>query len=137
VSKQSEGTTLYLRGMPRQVVREAKAAAARRGSTLARFASEAFEHALGVGSGAALEPSEDGDLARSMAWFERNRSRLLARYPEEFIAILEDRVLDHDADFDALARRIFEQVGRQTVYMPHLGRAKAVARVRSPRLVRK
>jgi heme exporter protein D len=38
----SEQTTLYLRGLPRQLVREAKAAAARRGSTLAALVSDSL-----------------------------------------------------------------------------------------------
>lgn len=134
--KTSGETTLYLRNMPRSVIRGAKAAAARRGSTLTRFVSEALERALETGPGEGVATPEVGGLAESMAWFDRNRERLSARHRGEFLAILGERVLDHDPDFDALARRVFDRAGGQPLYMPHVVDPQPTRRVRSPRVVR-
>jgi len=128
-------TTLYLRSMPRHIVREAKVAAARRGSTLARFVSEALERSLA--SGATREEPGESELTESAKWFERNRARLLAQFPGEFVAISGNRVLDHDTDFDLLARRIFDRVTDRPVFMPRPVQSTAPLRLRSPRLARK
>ena len=128
---QTERTTLYLRGMPRRVVREAKAVAARRGATLATVVSEALTQSLG----SAGSPTPDDELEASMRWFEKHRARIERRHRGEYIAIVRDRIADHDASFSALAERMFRAVGERPIYMPKVGSHRATVRVRSPRVV--
>src|SRR3989304_5709344 len=68
--------TLYLRGLPQALVREAKAVAARRGITLAALVVEALRQTLPA---EAPRPEPD-DLAKSMRWFQANKRRLLGGY---------------------------------------------------------
>jgi hypothetical protein len=123
-------TTLYLRGVPRAVVREAKAAAAREGVTLAQW----ITGRITGGSAAAVPgPEASVDLAADFAFYEAERGELERRYPGEYVAIVERAVVDHDASFEALAARVFRKHGTRPVCMPLVGRTEV--RVRSPRRV--
>ncbi len=126
----SETTTLYVRGVSRRVVREAKAAAAREGRTLGSWVSER----LALATGAAGAPSGAAESVREdLAWYEANKAGLERRYTGEYVAIVRRAVVDHDADFEALARRIFARFGTRSICMPRVGRSEV--RVRSPRRV--
>ncbi len=139
----ARGATLYLRGVPEALVREAKAAAARRGITLTALVGEALQRlaAVPADNDAASEEANRGpqaaaaveDLAESMRWFEENRRRLLRRYRDQYVAIHGGRVIDHDRDFDALARRVFARVGVRPVMMPKVTAEERVVWVPSPR----
>jgi hypothetical protein len=121
-------TTLYLRGVPRSVVREAKAAAAREGVTLAQWVTAR----LGPGPApSTLERAPSGDLAGDLAFYEEHRAELGEKHPGEYVAIIDRVVVDHDASFEALAARVFQKHGTRPVCMPLVGRAEV--RVRSPR----
>ena len=125
---ESEKTVLYLRGVPRSLVREAKAAAARQGRTLASLTCRALASALE--SGASDAPDA---LGSEMAWFEKSRELLLARYPGQYLAIVGHAVLDHDPEFSALAERVFKK-GARAVFMPRLTPKATAIRIRSPRV---
>jgi hypothetical protein len=129
----TERIAVYLRGMSTGLVREAKAAAARRGSTLAAFVSDAIERSF-----AETEPGAEGsvELGDAMRWYERNRPRLLSRYAGEYLAIVGRKVVDHDRDFESLAARVFERLGVRSVYMPRVQEGASRLRVRTPRLRR-
>ncbi len=147
----ARGATLYLRGLPEAVVREAKAAAARRGITLAALVGEALQRlvALPADAGVAPEgaqrtpepPAARGGasaaalagLSESVRWFEENRRRLLRRYRNQYVAIEGGRVIDHDRDFDALARRVFARVGVRPVFIPKVTAEERVVSLPSPR----
>jgi len=124
-----ERKSLFLRGVPASLVREAKAESARRGKPLAAIVSEALAHSLATGDTA----SDDGALADSMRWFHGNLPALMRRYRGEFVAIVDRTVIDHDLDFDALASRVFHKLGNRSIYMPRVLDRPAEARVRSPR----
>jgi hypothetical protein len=128
-----ERTTLYLRGIPRRIVREAKAEAARQGSTLAALVSEALDQRL---HGARAGEATSGDLEQEMTWYRTHRARLLRQYEGEFVAIADARVVDHDSDFEALARRVFARISDRPVFMPRVEAEDRVARMRSPRRAR-
>jgi hypothetical protein len=113
--------------MPRSVVREAKAKAARQGMTLAKVVTDALVRSSDT------DESADDDLAEAIDWYAQNRARLLRRYRGEYLAILGDRMLDHDEDFAALAERVFRTIGERPVYMPKVGAEEELVRVRSPR----
>ena len=72
-----------------------------------------------------------------MRWYDKHRSRLLQRYAGDYIAVVDQAVVDHDADFDALAARVFSRLGNRSVYMPRVQADEAQARIRSPRRARR
>ncbi|HTD47994.1 MAG TPA: hypothetical protein VK881_12075 [bacterium] len=123
-------TTLYLRGIPTDLVRELKARAARQGLTLTALATTALARALGA------PPQDDlGPLEADMAWYEAHKRSLLRRYAGEYLAVADRRVLDHDADFSALAARVFAKVGVRPVFMPQCVGPNQIVHLRSPRRV--
>jgi len=125
-----ERKALFLRGVPTELVREAKAAAARRGATLTTIVSEALARSLGVAGEA---PDRDDELDRDMAWYRENLSTLLRRYRAEYVAIVDATVVDHGREFGALAARVFARFGSRNVYMPRVQATEPTARIRSPR----
>lgn len=122
--------TLYLRGVPDSLVREAKSAAARRGITLTALVTEALSLALGRDVGA--EEGLPAELQNERAWFEARRGRLLARYRGEYVAIVNRRIIDHDRDFGALAARVFRRLGVRPVFMPRCVEGDRVVEIPSP-----
>jgi hypothetical protein len=127
-------TTLYLRGVPTDLVREAKAVAARRGTTLTSLVVEALSRSTGVPGGQGQELPEP--LRADAAWYEQNKDKLLRRYSGQYLAILDQHVIDHDVDFGALANRVFSRVGVRPILMPKCLPADRVVRLPSPRTVR-
>ncbi len=124
-------TTLYLRGIPKTLVRDLKARAARQGLTLTALAIAALTRAART-----ARPDDLRPLTADMAWYKAHRRRLSRRYAGEYLAILDRRVLDHDPDFSALAARVFAKVGVRPVFMPRCRETDQVVYLRSPRLVR-
>jgi hypothetical protein len=124
---------VYLRGIPSDVIREAKVAAARRGITLAGFVAGSLAQALRTADDA-QEPYDD--LADEMRWYERNRERLARTHAGEYVAIVGGRVVDHDDHFEQLATRVFARTGVRNVFMPRVTAAEKVVRLRSPRVRR-
>lgn len=124
-------TTLYLRGIPGELVRELKARAALRGTTLTALVTNVLRRALGEEPGGDLKP-----LEADMAWYEAHKRRLLRRYSGEHLAILDGRVLDHDFDFSALAGRVFTKVGVRPIFMPQCVAGDQVVHLRSPHVVK-
>lgn len=124
-------TTLYLRGIPKDLVRELKARAARQGLTLTTVATDALKRAVETEFQDDLKP-----LETDMAWYEVHKRQLCQRYPGEYLAIVDRRVLDHDPDFSALAARVFAKVGVRPLYMPQCVAGDQIVSLRSPRLVR-
>lgn len=124
-----EATTLYLRGVPKRLVREAKAAAAQQGLTLSRWVSNQL--AVATGTEGAADSSSD-PLKVAKAWYEARKGEFQRRYPGEYLAIIGNELVDHDHDFDRLARRVFAEPSRGAVFMPRVGEAEV--RIRSPRL---
>jgi hypothetical protein len=123
----------YLRGVPAGVVREAKAAAAKRGVTLAGFVTDSLARAL---RDQLSIPDPAHDLSQEMRWYERNRERLVREFDGEYIAVLDNAVIDHDFDFEALAERVFAQHGCRDLFMPRVSKTNVAVRLRSPRVQR-
>ncbi|MBV9103981.1 MAG: hypothetical protein JO060_10335 [Candidatus Eremiobacteraeota bacterium] len=133
-------TQLGLRGFPRQLARAAKKAAAQREMTLTQFIAEAVQSALLRESPAmARPPTVPQDLADDVAWYNEHRSDLLAD-PRlrrgTNLAIVGAKMVDHDADLDALMKRLRARFGERSVFVPKLAPpAGTPARFRSPRKV--
>ncbi len=124
--------TLYLRSVPDHVVREAKAAAARRGITLTAFVTEALTDIVN-----AEQPNgAPDDLRSEISWYEAHKDELLRRYRGEYLAIANQRVVDHDKMFGTLARRTFKRLGLRPVFMPKCTEGERLVRIRSPRVAR-
>lgn len=107
--------------------------AAHRGESLTALVAEALARSLGVESesrGAA------GDLQRDIDWARENRGALLRRYRGEYVAIIDEELVDHGREFSALAARVFARFGNRSVYMPHIEPEEPARKVRSPRLAR-
>lgn len=132
---------VYLRGIPAEIVREAKAQAARRGVTLASFVADTlaraiYEPAKVDGKTDASSSPSGEDLEAEVRWYEQNRDKLVRRYEGQFIAIVKQRVVDHDAEFEALAERIFKLRGSRDTFMPEVRAQTKAVRLRSPRVTR-
>jgi hypothetical protein len=140
---QKKPVPVYLRGIPAEVVREAKAQAARRGITLAGFVADTLARALHEAPPPVAAPAADAssgvgaqDLDAEVRWFERNRKQIERRYAGQFVAIVEQRVVDHDQTFEALAERIFKMRGPRDTFMPKVTAGPRSVRLRSPQLRR-
>lgn len=124
---------VYLRGLPSDVVRDAKAAAAKRGVTLAGFVAETLARALRQPES---KTDATADLSADMRWFEKNRESITREYGGEYIAVVDRKVVDHDESFEALAERVFASEGPRNMFMP-LVAPKRPLRVPSPRQARR
>lgn len=118
--------TLYVRNVPDRLLRAARAAAARDGITLGALVIRALERQTGTAG------AED-PLADDVRWFEGHRDELVEAFGGEYIAVVGGRVVDHDADFDALARRVFARNEGRSVFLPRVDAPRRVVSLRSPR----
>lgn len=123
-------STMYLRKVPRKLVREAKAEAARRGTTLAALVAEALDRFLGTAQ--AERPEAPDPINDDLAWFGDNRSRLFRRYPNEYVAVIKRKVVDHDKDFSALAMRVYKRHGVRSIAMPKVTQQERVVDIPTP-----
>ena len=67
-------------------------------------------------------------------YFQENTAQILGKYKGEFIAILDNAVVDHDTEFSELAKRVCEKFGYQSIYMPFVESEPRVLRIPSPRV---
>lgn len=127
--------TLYLRGVPEPLVRMAKVAAARRGITLTAMVAEVLARSLDEGpSGGEEFPA---DLQAEKAWYEAHKKDLVRRYRGQYVAIVDQRVVDHDKAFGPLAHRAFSRFGVRPIFMPRCLDGDRVASLPSPRIARR
>ena len=49
--------------------------------------------------------------------FEQQKEMLLAQFPEQYVAVHEGQVIDHDSDLRTLQIRVFASVGRVPVLL--------------------
>ena len=80
--------------------------------------------------------SPDDEWERGRQAFERMRSELLKTHQGQFVAILNDQVVDTDAEIGTLARRVYTRFGYRPIYMQKVTEQPRVARIFSPRVVR-
>jgi hypothetical protein len=78
------------------------------------------------------------ELERDVAWYERHREELAAKYgPGTSLAVVGEEVVDRDADASKLAIRLRKRYGRRSIFMPRVGSGTApVKHLRSPRKLR-
>lgn len=46
------------------------------------------------------------DFRKDTAWLEKNYEELKKKYPEEYVAVYQEGVVDHDPDLDRLLQRL-------------------------------
>ena len=80
------------------------------------------------------QPMDDTKFQEARKYFQENRPEILGKYRGLFVAVLDNSVVDHDKDFSALAKRVYEKFGYQAIYMPFVQSEPAVLRIPSPRV---
>ena len=80
-----------------------------------------------------LSPDDEWEQARQA--FEQMRSKLLKTHEGQFVAILNNQVVDADAEIGTLARRVYARFGYRPIYMQKVTEQPRVARIFSPRVV--
>lgn len=134
MSQRKAGATLYVRGVPEQLVRAAKSVAAQRGITLTALVVESLTHT--VQPGPTEEQPPEPDLEADWAWYEAHRNDLAAGYSDEYVAIVDGQVVDHDPEFAALAPRVFTRYEQRSVLMPRCVPNGRTVNLPSPRVQR-
>jgi len=81
-------------------------------------------------------PSPDDEWEQGRQAFERMRNELLKTHKGQFVAILNNQVVDADAEISTLARRVYARFGYRPIYMQKVTEQPRVARILSPRVVR-
>ena len=72
-----------------------------------------------------------------MEAFNRQRVKLLAQFSDEYVAVHNGQVIDHDKDLRTLHLRIFKRLGRMPVLLKQVTQEPARELVfRSPRFER-
>jgi len=81
-------------------------------------------------------PSPDDEWEQGRQAFERMRGELLKTHKGQFVAILNNQVVDADAEIGALASRVYARFGYRPIYMQKVTEQPRAARIFSPRVVR-
>lgn len=66
--------------------------------------------------------------------FEKQRPKLMQRYPGQYVAIAGGRVLDHDKDDEKLAARMFLKLGDAPFYIARVEKSPTIFELPSPEL---
>jgi hypothetical protein len=80
------------------------------------------------------QPTDYVKFQEAKRYFQENKVQILEKYKGNFVAILDDTVVDHDRNFSALARRVYGKFGYQAIYMPFVESEPVVLRIPSPRV---
>lgn len=84
--------------------------------------------------GEGAQPTDYVKFQEAKRYFQENKAQILEKYRDNFIAILDNTVVDHDREFSELAKRVYEKFGYQTIYMPFVESEPSVLRIPSPRV---
>jgi hypothetical protein len=134
ISKKSAARHLFLRDVPTDLVRRAKAEAALQGVSLARFVQSAIDTALKAKSSRGTTIEVPKEIAQAQAWYAAHRDEV-ARFQGEYLAIVPDGLIDHDVDLQHLTDRVWNKIGYRSIFTPRVGEP-AVQRLHSPKRVR-
>jgi hypothetical protein len=81
-----------------------------------------------------LSPDDEWEQGRQA--FERMRSKLLKTHKGQFVTVLDNQVIDANAEIGTLAGRVYARFGYRPIYMQKVTEQPRVARIYSPRVVR-
>jgi Family of unknown function (DUF5678) len=82
------------------------------------------------------KPPPENGLAAEARVFERQRAQLARRYAGQFVALYGGRVVGHDKHAEALAARLFAELGDVPFFIARAERRPAVCDLPSPDLER-
>jgi hypothetical protein len=81
-----------------------------------------------------LSASQRDQISAEVLAFERLRTELRTRYPDEYVALRGGKVVDHDPDLRTLHVRVNEEFGSLPVLLRHVNtESPREFSVRSPR----
>ncbi len=81
------------------------------------------------------EPGEEPLAAEERAYCKK-RAHLLKRYPGQFVALYQGRVVGHGPNDEDLARQMFEKFGDAPFLIQRVEKEPTVYEVPSPEVVR-
>jgi len=67
-----------------------------------------------------LRQLEQEQMAENIQYFLSHRAELIRLYPNEYVAVYANEVVDHELDFQVLHRRIRKRFGRTPVLVRHV-----------------
>ena len=123
--------------LPKRLYRRARDFAREHRRSTDDLVADALELILPPGPQEAVEPAEDTEAAvqREMEAFVSLHPTLKAQYLGRYVAVLDGRLIDHDADQAALYRRISARYPGRFVWLsPVEEEPLATFHVRSPRI---
>lgn len=119
--------------IPQAVYDRAKQLAALRNQEVADVLAEA----LALAEADMSTPSDEQLMAREEAAYQAMYEELKTKYADEYVAIFNGQLIDHDSDELALLRRLDAQYPDDIVLMRKvLAKPEPDIRLRSPRLIR-
>jgi hypothetical protein len=68
-------------------------------------------------------------------YFEKNRSELLRKYINKFVAIWDGGVVDFDKDKIELAKRVYTKFGYLPIYIQKVEKERQKVRIPSPKII--
>jgi len=71
-------------------------------------------------------------MAADRRAFAEQRPQLMRRYRDQYVALSEGRVVDHDKSDEALAARMFKKFGNAPFYLARLEDKPSIFEVPSP-----
>ncbi len=123
--------------IPAEVLRQLEEEARRTGKSPEALTREFLETALHTREKAGASSSSNEIEARfrqNLTYFEREKQTLQERYGDQFVAIWEERVVDHDADRSQLASRVYSRFGFVPVCIDQPSMSPARFYISSPTL---
>ncbi len=75
------------------------------------------------------QPQMEPPFRQNQTYFEQQKQAFQKRYEDQFIAIWEERVVDHDADRSRLADRVYKRFGYVPIYIDQPSKSPARFRV--------
>lgn len=118
--------------LPQPIYERAKQLADLRHQDVAELVADAIRLIDGTAS-----PGEEQAMANEEKAYQAMCQDLLAQYADEYVAIYQGRLIDHDADELALLKRLDAHYPDEVVLMKQvLAKPKPELHFRSPRLIR-
>ncbi len=78
---------------------------------------------------------ERAEFYEAIKYYESNREELLRQYEGKFVAILHNKVIDSDEDWETLAERIIERFGARDMLVRKVAREPEIIHIPTPFLV--
>jgi len=74
------------------------------------------------------------DFEKAKEFFQNNKSDIISKYNNRYIAIIGNEIIDSDETFSNLAERVYDKFGYRPIYMPKATAESRVIHLPSPRI---